>query len=217
LNTILPVQPRVSQRQRVAVYESFVAGVALDLAAETLAIVPELSEVTIRGVQVVPDPATGQDVASVALSLFVSRERLARIRLERVDPPVALRGLGGLFDVTPRGYLTAINGMTPILDVTLDEIEFTYRDYVLGETGPPLDDEIRDAERDPLFRDAAKVCIQQQGGSTSVLQRCLSIGYGRAARIIDQLHAGGVLGPPNGTNPRNVLVGFDELARICGQ
>src|SRR6266576_3547247 len=47
--------------------------------------------------------------------------------------------------------------------------------------------ELGAGERDPLFRQAAEVCIQNQLGSTSLLQRRMSIGYGRAARIIDQL------------------------------
>jgi S-DNA-T family DNA segregation ATPase FtsK/SpoIIIE len=53
------------------------------------------------------------------------------------------------------------------------------------------------------------------GRSTSLLQRRLRIGYGRAARVIDQLHAAGVLGPPDGSKPRDVLVdiiGLDQLA-----
>lgn len=66
-------------------------------------------------------------------------------------------------------------------------------------------------ERDPLFRHAAEVCIQNQLGSTSLLQRRMSIGYGRAARIIDQLELAGVLGPANGSKPRDVLVGLEEL------
>src|SRR2546423_10478667 len=49
-------------------------------------------------------------------------------------------------------------------------------------------------ERDPLFRQAAEVCIQNQLGSTSLLQRRMSVGYGRAARIIDQLELAGLLG-----------------------
>ncbi len=71
-------------------------------------------------------------------------------------------------------------------------------------------------ERDPLFRQAAEVCIQNQLGSTSLLQRRMSIGYGRAARIIDQLEVAGVLGPANGSKPRDVLVGHEELDEICG-
>jgi len=77
-----------------------------------------------------------------------------------------------------------------------------------GEGGPG-DDEA--GERDALFREAAEACIQNQGGSTSLLQRRLRIGYGRAARIIDQLHYAGILGPPDGSKPREVLVGFDQL------
>jgi DNA segregation ATPase FtsK/SpoIIIE, S-DNA-T family len=71
-------------------------------------------------------------------------------------------------------------------------------------------------ERDALFREAAEACIQNQGGSTSLLQRRLRIGYGRAARIIDQLHYAGILGPPDGSKPRDVLVGFDQLDEYCG-
>ncbi|HSM61796.1 MAG TPA: DNA translocase FtsK [Longimicrobiales bacterium] len=64
---------------------------------------------------------------------------------------------------------------------------------------------------DDLFRAAAEVCIQNGGGSTSLLQRRLSIGYGRAARIVDQLHDAGVLGPSEGAKGREVLITLDEL------
>ncbi|HEY5491963.1 MAG TPA: DNA translocase FtsK 4TM domain-containing protein [Gemmatimonadaceae bacterium] len=82
-----------------------------------------------------------------------------------------------------------------------------------GHEGTDADDN----DRDKLFREAAEVCIQNQGGSTSLLQRRLKIGYGRAARVIDQLHLAGVLGPPDGSKPRDVLMGFDDIARICGE
>jgi DNA segregation ATPase FtsK/SpoIIIE, S-DNA-T family len=71
-------------------------------------------------------------------------------------------------------------------------------------------------DRDKLFRDAAEVVVQNQQGSTSLLQRRLKVGYGRAARIIDQLHAAGVLGPPDGSKPRDVLMGLDQLDHVCG-
>lgn len=71
-------------------------------------------------------------------------------------------------------------------------------------------------ERDALFRQAAEVCVQFNQGSTSLLQRRLRIGYGRAARIIDQLHNAGVLGPPDGSKPREVLVGLESLDHIIG-
>ena len=68
---------------------------------------------------------------------------------------------------------------------------------------------------DELFRAAGEVCVHQDQGSTSLLQRRLKIGYGRAARIVDQLHDAGVLGPPEGSKAREVLVGPDELDAIC--
>jgi DNA segregation ATPase FtsK/SpoIIIE, S-DNA-T family len=81
-----------------------------------------------------------------------------------------------------------------------------------GESGAGVDE----GDRDTLFREAAEACIQNQGGSTSLLQRRLRIGYGRAARIIDQLHYAGILGPPDGSKPRDVLIGFDQLDEYCG-
>jgi DNA segregation ATPase FtsK/SpoIIIE, S-DNA-T family len=69
-------------------------------------------------------------------------------------------------------------------------------------------------DRDKLFREAAEICIQSQNGSTSLLQRRLRIGYGRAARIIDQLHAAGILGPADGSKSREVLVDFIQLEQL---
>ena len=71
------------------------------------------------------------------------------------------------------------------------------------------------ADWDDLFRSAGEVCVRQQQGSTSLLQRKLKIGYGRAARIVDQLHDAGILGPSEGSKAREVLVGLDELESIC--
>ena len=53
--------------------------------------------------------------------------------------------------------------------------------------------------------------MHQREASTSLLQRKFGVGYGRAARIIDQLENAGVLGPKNGSKPREVLVGLDDL------
>lgn len=71
------------------------------------------------------------------------------------------------------------------------------------------------ADWDELFREAAEACIAQGSGSTSLLQRRLRIGYGRAARVVDQLHDAGVLGPPDGSKPREVLVDAGGLDEIC--
>ena len=71
-------------------------------------------------------------------------------------------------------------------------------------------DEIK-GDWDALFVSAAEACIQNGTGSTSLLQRKLGIGYGRAARIVDQLHDAGVLGPSAGSKGREVLMMMDEL------
>jgi DNA segregation ATPase FtsK/SpoIIIE, S-DNA-T family len=73
-----------------------------------------------------------------------------------------------------------------------------------------------DEDRDKLFREAAEIVVQHQKGSTSLLQRRLNIGYGRAARIIDQLVDAGVLETKGSTTGRDVLVGLEDLDRICG-
>ncbi len=66
-------------------------------------------------------------------------------------------------------------------------------------------------DRDPLFRQAGEIVISHAAGSTSLLQRRLKIGYGRAARIIDQLHAAGIVGPAEGSKPREVLATLADL------
>lgn len=60
-------------------------------------------------------------------------------------------------------------------------------------------------KRDPMFEEAAKLVVQHQQGSTSLIQRKLSIGYNRAGRIIDQLEAAGVVGAFEGSKARDVL------------
>jgi S-DNA-T family DNA segregation ATPase FtsK/SpoIIIE len=61
-----------------------------------------------------------------------------------------------------------------------------------------------DGELDPLFADAKGVVVQYKQGSTSLLQRKLHIGYSRAARLLDQLEQQGIVGPPDGSKPREV-------------
>ena len=60
-------------------------------------------------------------------------------------------------------------------------------------------------KRDPMFDDAARLVVQHQQGSTSLIQRKLAIGYNRAGRIIDQLEAAGIVGPFEGSKAREVL------------
>ena len=87
------------------------------------------------------------------------------------------------------------------------------RELELEESQVDVSDEVM-AEWDPYFRKAAEIVIHNGAGSTSLLQRRLKIGYGRAARVIDQLHDVGVLGPPDGSRPREVLVSLVQLDSV---
>lgn len=70
-------------------------------------------------------------------------------------------------------------------------------------------------KRDKMFEEAARLIVQYQQGSTSLIQRRMNLGYNRAGRIMDQLEAAGIVGPSEGSKARQVLVtDFNTLDRI---
>ncbi|MBD3311020.1 MAG: hypothetical protein GF349_00805 [Candidatus Magasanikbacteria bacterium] len=71
-------------------------------------------------------------------------------------------------------------------------------------------------DRDELFEQAKIACIKAGKGSTSYLQRKLKIGYNRAARIMDELEKAGVVGPQDGSKPREVLMTLDDIETSMG-
>ncbi len=62
------------------------------------------------------------------------------------------------------------------------------------------------SKRDKLFEEAARLIVQYQQGSTSFIQRRLNLGYNRAGRIMDQLHQAGIVGPQDGSKPRELYI-----------
>ena len=80
-----------------------------------------------------------------------------------------------------------------LLPEYVDEKDLEGRDFDLND-------------RDPLFEEAARVIVQNQVGSTSLLQRRMKLGYNRAGRLMDQLEAAGVVGPNQGSKARDVLI-----------
>lgn len=72
--------------------------------------------------------------------------------------------------------------------------------------------DLMEGERDPLFDDAARIIVQHQQGSTSLIQRRLKLGYNRAGRLMDQMEAAGIVGPSQGSKPREVL--YNDLGHL---
>ena len=80
-----------------------------------------------------------------------------------------------------------------LLPEYVDEKELESRDFDVNN-------------RDPLFEEAARLIVQNQVGSTSLLQRRMKLGYNRAGRLMDQLEAAGVVGPNQGSKAREVII-----------
>ncbi len=71
-----------------------------------------------------------------------------------------------------------------------------------------------EASDDPLYEDAVRIVLEMGKASTSILQRRLRLGYGRAARLLDMMQKEGIIGPPDGSRPRDVLKAPDWLREI---
>ncbi|MBZ5598647.1 MAG: DNA translocase FtsK [Acidobacteriia bacterium] len=84
-------------------------------------------------------------------------------------------------------------------------------EHPMGEPGSEGDDE---AENDPLYGDAVRLVVEFGKASTSLLQRRLRIGYGRAAHLIDLMERDGIVGAADGPKPREVLKRPDWLSEV---
>lgn len=121
---------------------------------------------------------------------------LLRLQCAFVDTPEVERIVNFIGD--QQGYPTA----------------FELPEYEGAETSGPKD-EVDLTKRDALFEDCARIVVSSQSGSTSMLQRRLNLGYNRAGRIMDQLEAAGIVGPQEGSKPRDVYVSTEyELENI---
>ena len=81
-----------------------------------------------------------------------------------------------------------------------------------GKGGVVMDMDGSGEGNDDMFRDAVRVVVETRKASTSLLQRKLRVGYARAARIMEEMEEQGIIGPADGSRPRDVLIGsMDEL------
>lgn len=96
---------------------------------------------------------------------------------------------------------------------------FMLPEYV-PEGGDGDREEVDLSRRDSMFEQAARLVVETQQGSTSLIQRKLNLGYNRAGRIMDQLEAAGVVGPPEGSKPRQVripdVVALEQMLKQIG-
>ncbi len=117
------------------------------------------------------------------------------------------------------GCYTSDNEINAVVDFIREQAEPDYHEEILtavvpgqASAGPsggsPADDD------DPLIWEAAQIVVESRLGSTSGLQRRLKVGYARAGRIMDMLEAKGVVGPPDGSKPREVLLDEDRLEEL---
>jgi S-DNA-T family DNA segregation ATPase FtsK/SpoIIIE len=103
--------------------------------------------------------------------------------------------------------VNAIATDTPNYDNELLNLKTRDQMEAGGESGEIC---ARLSDRDPLYEQAVEIVIREQRGSTSLLQRALGIGYGKASRFIDFMAEDGIVGAYNGSNARQVLVTSDE-------
>jgi S-DNA-T family DNA segregation ATPase FtsK/SpoIIIE len=99
-------------------------------------------------------------------------------------------------------------------------------DYIRSQGNPAYDEkvvmsdkevdggEFGEMTKDEKYDDAVRIVVQSGKASTSLLQRHLRIGYGRAASIIDMMHREGIVGPEDGSKPRQVLIKADFVERL---
>ena len=146
-----------------------------------------------------------------------------------IDTPGAnrLTGRGDMLVVSPgRDEPTRVQCALVDTPEIIDIVRFISQQrgypgpFALPEYVDPNDEEasLGDVDlhrRDQLFEECARMVVQYQQGSTSMLQRKLNVGYARAGRIMDQLEAAGIVGPQEGSKSRSVLVtDLDTLDRI---
>ena len=104
--------------------------------------------------------------------------------------------------VRVQGAFVSDHEVEKIIDSVVEQQKAQYEEAMIP-TDEPITNDLD--ETDELYDDAVQLVFEMQTASVSLLQRRFRIGYSRAARIVDQMEARGVVGPPEGSKPRQVL------------
>lgn len=94
------------------------------------------------------------------------------------------------------------------MDFVIEQQKANYQEEMIPDEVEATQEQL---DRDELYDDAVQLVTDMQTASVSLLQRRFRIGYSRAARIIDQLEMSGVVGPYEGSKPRQVLISKHDL------
>ncbi|MBN2430342.1 MAG: DNA translocase FtsK [Acidobacteria bacterium] len=133
-----------------------------------------------------------------------------------------LLGKGDMLFLPPNSSkLIRIHGCYTDEDETKRLVDFLkkygepdYQDLPIPRADDDSEEGVLDPQDDDLYEDVARFIVKYRKASTSVLQRRFRIGYGRAARLMDVLEENGLVGPPNGSRPREVLVPPDFYDQV---
>ncbi len=88
------------------------------------------------------------------------------------------------------------------------DVEYVQEEFIPTEDlGEDTGERGMNSEEDDLYDEALQVVLENDAASTSLLQRRLKIGYGRAARLLDLMEENGIVGPPRGSKPREIVMG----------
>lgn len=104
------------------------------------------------------------------------------------------------------GPLVTEEEVSAVVDFLKKQGKPAYNESILQSPEERAEFDEVDGEMDELYDDAVKIVFEMKKASTSVLQRRLRIGYGRAASLLDAMERNGVIGPPDGTKPRSLLI-----------
>jgi DNA segregation ATPase FtsK/SpoIIIE-like protein len=94
-----------------------------------------------------------------------------------------------------------------VMDFLRAQREPDYIETITADPAEAVVDEVDPTEQDDLFNEAVDIVLKSGKASTSMIQRHLKIGYNRAARIVDLMEQAGIVGPADGSRPRDVLIG----------
>ena len=210
-----------SQTECTKDYANSVCGMAFFFAGMMFNISLKIRNVEISAYTQRINKATGSMEDCYIYSVIFNRSHFARINYDAIDPIEALKAqpnkskilksleMREIVPFTEEEVIAIANNteelpIIPACELVAIEVDKKVaKDKFVKKDFPQ--------HLDPLFDDVARLIVNEQNGSTSMIQRKLGIGYNRAGRIMDELEKLGIVGAAFGSNPRDVLVQDEKV------